>query len=59
MAESQRMIIDNIGEKLIFMSTQRYDVTYGNFGRRFFETLSVEFDGVRALKWNYERVIIF
>ena len=41
------------------MLTQLYDVPYGKVGRRFVEILSVEFDGVRARKWNSERVIVF
>ena len=46
-------------EKLIYMPTQRYDAPSGKFGKIFVGILSVELDGVRARKWNTERVIIF
>ena len=41
------------------MPTQRYDAPSGKVGKRFVGILSVELDGVRARKWNAERVIIF
>ena len=41
------------------MPTQRYDAPYGKAGKRFVGILSVELDGVRARKWNAERVIVF
>ena len=41
------------------MPIQCYDALSGKFRKRFFEILSVEIDGVRARKWNVERVILF
>ena len=46
-------------EKLVCMTTQRYDAPSGKVGKRFVVILSVELDGIRARKWNAERVIIF
>ena len=46
-------------EKLICMSTQRYDAPSGEVGKRFVVIMYVELYGVRARKWNAERVIVF
>ena len=46
-------------KKIVCMPTQCYDAPSGNFGKRFVGILSIELDGVRATKWNDERVIIF
>ena len=46
-------------EKLVCMLTQSYDVPSGKIGKRFVGILSIELDGVRARKWNTERMIIF
>ena len=46
-------------KKLVCMPTQRYNTPSRKVGRRFFVILSVEIDGVRARKWNLERVIVF
>ena len=59
MAESQRMVSDKLGEKIIFMPTQRYDVPSRKFGKIFVVTLSVKLDDVRARKWNSERLVVF
>ena len=40
------------------MTNQRYKVLSRKVERIFFGILSVELDGVRARKWNSERVII-
>ena len=45
--------------KLVCLPTQHYDAYYGKVGKRFVGILSVELDGVRARKWNAERVIFF
>ena len=49
----------SVVEKLVCMSTQRYDITTGKVGKRFVAILSVELDRDRTRKWNYERVIVF
>ena len=41
------------------MPTQRYNATYGKFGKVFLGILPVELDGVGAKEWNAERMIIF
>ena len=46
-------------ERLVFMLTQLYDAPSGKVGNRYVVILSVELDGVRARKWNSERVIFF
>ena len=46
-------------EKLVCMPTQRYVAPSRKFGERLVGILSVEIDGVRARKWNSERVIVF
>ena len=46
-------------KKIVCMPTQRYDIPPGKFGNIFFGILSVELDGVRARKWNSDRVIVF
>ena len=46
-------------EKLVCIPTQCYDAPYGEVGKRFVGTLYVELDGVRARKWNAERVTVF
>ena len=51
MAELQRMVSGMIDGK--------NDAPSGKSRKMFFATLSVNIDGVRARKWNYERVIVF
>ena len=46
-------------KKLVCMPTQSYDAPSGKVGKRFVGILSAELDGVRARRWNTERVIIF
>ena len=46
-------------EKLVCMPTQRYDAPSRKVGKIFVGILSVELDGVRARKWNDDRVIVF
>ena len=46
-------------EKLVCIPTQRYDPPSGKVGKIFVGILSVELDGIRARKWNAERVIVF
>ena len=46
-------------KQLICMPNQFYEVTFGKVRRIFFGILSVELDGVRARKWNSDRVIVF
>ena len=46
-------------EKIVFILTQCYDTPSGKVRKIFLGILSVELDGVRARKWNAERVIIF
>ena len=46
-------------KKLVCLPTQRYDAPSGKVGKRFVGIVSVELDGVRARKWNTERVIVF
>ena len=46
-------------EKLVFLTTQRFDAPSGKFRKRFVGVLSVEIDGVRARKCYAERVIVF
>ena len=46
-------------KKLFCMPTQCYDAPSGKVGKIFVGILSVELDGVRARKWNAERVIVF
>ena len=46
-------------EKIICIPMQRYDAPSGKVGKIFVGILSIELDGVRARKWNAERVINF
>ena len=41
------------------MPNQCYDAPSGKVGKRFVGILYIELDGVRARKWNAERVIVF
>ena len=41
------------------MLTQLYNASSSKVGKRFFEIMSIELDGVHAGKWNVERMIIF
>ena len=46
-------------EKLVCLPAQCYDAPSGKVGKIFVGILSVELDGVRARKWNAERVVFF
>ena len=59
MSESTRMVSCNIGGKIVCLPTQRYGVPSGCVGKNFVSTLTADLDGIQALKWNVERVIIF
>ena len=48
MAESKRMVSGKLGEKLVCMPTQRYDVLTRKVGRIFVGTIYVELNGVCA-----------
>ena len=44
---------------MVCLPTQCYDTPSGKVRKRFVGIFSVELDGVRARKWNSERVIVF
>ena len=46
-------------KKIVCMPTQRYDAPSRKVGKIFVVILSVELDGVRARRWDTERVIVF
>ena len=46
-------------KRFVCFPTQRYDAPSGKVGKRFVGLLSAELYGIRARKWNAERVIIF
>ena len=45
--------------KNVNIITQRYNTMSRKFGRRVVGTISVDINGVRARKWNSDRVIVF
>ena len=44
---------------LVNLPTQRYDLPSGAVGRRFIKMLTTEMAGIKARKWNSERMIVF
>ena len=46
-------------KKIVCVPTQCYNASSRKVGNRFVVILSVELDGVRARKWNADRVIVF
>ena len=59
MAVSHKMVSGKQGEKLVFFPTQLYNAPSGKVDKRFVANISVEIDGIRAWKWNSNRVIVF
>ena len=60
MEESTRMVsVTQYEKKLVYLTTQHYDVTYVQVGKSFVLTLAADFDGISSRKWTSDCVIHF